>query len=67
MFAKALTDRLKLLTKGRATVMSEDQMAGFLDLLPKSVADLRTEAYLPVIVPQFMKSLPVPGDLCEFG
>ena len=39
----------------------------FFGCLPRSVADLRTEAYLPVIIPWFMKSLDIPGDVCEFG
>jgi hypothetical protein len=39
----------------------------FFGCLPRSVADLRTEAYLPVIIPWFMKSLEIPGDVCEFG
>lgn len=44
-----------------------DQTNVFIDALPRSVAGLRTEAYLPVIVPWFMKSLDIPGDVCEFG
>lgn len=47
--------------------MSQIAASSVLDALPKMVFDLRTEAYLPVILPWFEKSLRVPGDVCEFG
>jgi hypothetical protein len=37
------------------------------DLVPQSVLKLRTEAAFDLIVPWFMRSLEVPGDVCEFG
>lgn len=39
----------------------------FLQQLPHSISSLRTEAYLPAIAPWFLRSLTVPGDVCEFG
>jgi hypothetical protein len=41
--------------------------ASLLDLLPASIAQLRTEAELRIVAPWFLRSLPVPGDVCEFG
>jgi hypothetical protein len=43
------------------------QVSDFLGLLPNSVSSLRTEADIRVVIPWFMRSLSVPGDLCEFG
>jgi hypothetical protein len=37
------------------------------DLVPRSVFSLRTEAALNLIAPWFMRSLEVPGDVCEIG
>jgi hypothetical protein len=37
------------------------------DLVPRSVFSLRTEAELNLIAPWFMRTLQVPGDVCEFG
>lgn len=36
-------------------------------LLPRSVFGLRTEAPLHLVAPWFMRSLEVPGDVCEIG
>lgn len=36
-------------------------------LLPASIYNLRTEANLGVIEPWFFRSLPIPGDIVEFG
>ena len=44
-----------------------DPAQAFGSLLPRSVAELRTEAHIGVIAPWFRKSLAVPGDVCEFG
>jgi hypothetical protein len=43
------------------------QVSDFLGLLPNSVGSLRTEADIRVVIPWFMRSLSIPGDLCEFG
>ena len=45
----------------------DEQLEPLGPLLPRSVAQLRTEAKLGVIAPWFWKSLDIPGDLCEFG
>lgn len=37
------------------------------DVVPQAVLKLRTEAAFDLIVPWFMQSLEVPGDVCEFG
>jgi hypothetical protein len=47
--------------------MSTGRVPGIFDTLPRSVAALRTEAHLAVIEPWFVKSLSIPGDICEFG
>jgi hypothetical protein len=38
-----------------------------LELLPRDVAKLRNEAAFHRIAPWFLRSLSVPGDICEFG
>ena len=43
------------------------QVSDFLALMPNPVDSLRTEADIRVIIPWFVRSLSVPGDLCEFG
>jgi hypothetical protein len=41
--------------------------ARLLELLPASIGQLRTEAAMSLVAPWFLRSLPVPGDICEFG
>jgi hypothetical protein len=52
---------------GSPDLTATDEANPLFALLPSSVYALRTEANLGVIAPWFMRSLDVPGDVCEFG
>jgi hypothetical protein len=52
---------------GTPELTTADAANPLFDLLPRSVFSLRTEAELNLIAPWFMRSLEVPGDVCEIG
>jgi hypothetical protein len=58
---------VKLDLVGTPDLTKSDVANPLFELLPLSVFSLRTEAQLNVIAPWFMKSLEVPGDVCEIG
>ena len=58
---------VKLDLVGTLDLTKSDVANPLFELLPLSVFSLRTEAQLNAIAPWFMKSLEVPGDVCEIG
>jgi Methyltransferase domain len=46
---------------------AQDESDPLYPLLPRSVFALRTEAALDIVSPWFLKSLEIPGDVCEVG
>jgi len=52
---------------GSPDLTASDEANPLFALLPRSVFSLRTEATLNLIARWFMRSLEVPGDVCEIG
>jgi hypothetical protein len=52
---------------GTPDLTETDAANPLFQLIPRSVFTLRTEASVNLIAPWFMRSLEVPGDVCEIG